>query len=747
MGNCGSQSFGHGKGDGDYDRDVQNLKDAELEARLAGLINKAAQPQKERNAFDLFVEENELVQVPESGASTADESSDSDDVVNALLAAEAALSGPTNEPGFDSELADRVLSRSSSTHSALANLSSRSSRASSRDLASLVAVGNLRSLTSGTAANIRSKGRRPKKPPATLCSCVPTSAHTVSRRGTASRDKTENEDRFLSQIRGCHHGREFSFFSVFDGHHGSGTSDYLSREFLSTHLCGSAYNDSGCFERDTIEETLKRACAAADEAVLRRMREQDDAKVKIKRTMSRLRWQLDDSGSTAVFVLMAPACPKRNLPPFATLGWVGDSVALLVSRSTGKVSLLNPPRTWHTMASNTAERVRVMNEDTDNLIIGDRIFGSLKLTRAFGDITGKEPAPLLTAEPTLYHFNVPDGQVAGQDDGRAVDDAASSAQRGGGSENVSTHDQCLILASDGLYDAFKGNLQRLGAIITQAAATSSTEVTAADGSRHATVQAATLANAIVDSAVAADDVTVTVVLLGEWITEAAAKDHAEPLQTSPREEAGDAIVVDENALADDGELAVDDDTRDDESKDESKDKLASLSTAELDVVTGVSESDNGPARQGSDLGDDQGSDPSEASVAAAAVHDDHDDNTSEMGGQGKDDAPAAAVAEPEAAAASPTAVPGQVESPEPAAAGTVKPAGTLDTKSTSLAPHDRGEGKAAEQESRPSPYSGAAEEPAAGGATAVSAILQDLNDDVNSGMRELPRPAMMARAY
>eukprot|EP00750_Incisomonas_marina_P031420 INCI813.1.p1 GENE.INCI813.1~~INCI813.1.p1 ORF type:complete len:750 (+),score=120.27 INCI813.1:276-2525(+) len=475
MGNCGSANAP--RGDDVVERTSLDELDFEhkLELSLAGKAQ-----QREPTAFELMMAENELLH-----AAPASIASDQ----------EVDTEGP-GEHHVDVDFDDNPEQMRPA------------SIVRGDPPATLSAAGPARALSHRALTSLFVEPK-PVKAPIVLRSCTPTAAHTVTRRGAPSKDKAGNEDRYCEHLHCVHHGQPFSFFGIFDGHNGPGTAEYLSRRFLHTHLCGSAYTASGCFEKDTIEDTLRRACASADGAILRHMRAQDSSKYKIKRTVSRLRDQLDDSGSTGVFLLMSPRSSPQ-LPPFATVGWVGDSIAVIVTRSTGKVVPLNPPRTWHTMERNAKERERVMcQEGAEDLVIGGRVLGALKVTRAFGDITGKEPVPILTADPSFYHFEVSD------DPGSSPADVQEDQP-----------DQCIILASDGLYDAFRGNLQRLGQVVKATADNPQSyrhrSPSSADGTGQIhtaeTVDPAAISAAVLSSAVALDDVTLTVILLGPWKT-------------------------------------------------------------------------------------------------------------------------------------------------------------------------------------------------------------------------------------
>ena len=102
------------------------------------------------------------------------------------------------------------------------------------------------------------------------------------------------------------------------------------------------------------------------------------------------------------------------------------------------------------------------------------------------------------------------------------------------------------MASDGFYDAFRANLQRIGAIIRHTASLPTSCVVTTDtgagvgaspganaAPTTARIDPAALSAALIDAAKAADDVTLTVVMLGAW--------EAEP-QTVP----GDVAVQDGN---------------------------------------------------------------------------------------------------------------------------------------------------------------------------------------------------------
>eukprot|EP01120_Amphizonella_sp_Union-15-10_P014685 TRINITY_DN7215_c0_g1_i1.p1 TRINITY_DN7215_c0_g1~~TRINITY_DN7215_c0_g1_i1.p1 ORF type:complete len:331 (+),score=86.72 TRINITY_DN7215_c0_g1_i1:58-1050(+) len=181
-----------------------------------------------------------------------------------------------------------------------------------------------------------------------------------------------------------------AFYGIYDGHAGSEAAHFSAKELH--HLIFGAQN-----WKEDIKGALSNGFQQLDQKFL------EEAKKK--------GW---DSGATAVVAVLI----NDNL----YVGNVGDSEACLVRVDGDEVSALC--LTEAHKATNSEEKHRV--ENMGGQILFGRLFGSLAITRAFGDPKYKKPhleKDFVSCEPALFHVPL----------------------------NPAT-DKLLVLACDGLWD-------------------------------------------------------------------------------------------------------------------------------------------------------------------------------------------------------------------------------------------------------------------------------------------------------
>ncbi|PAA86105.1 hypothetical protein BOX15_Mlig016718g3 [Macrostomum lignano] len=278
-------------------------------------------------------------------------------------------------------------------------------------------------------------------------------APTVVRRGcawlvshaSAKNRGRRNEDRLLVSAFSPDANSQANFLAVLDGHGGSDGADLAASYLLPLFLSYSSHSDSD--SKSELVERLRRTFVDAD--------------AKLGEAAS----QCGASGGATCTVCIISGDQL-------TVAWAGDSEAWLVHSNGLATQLTAPPH----RPSIPAERSRV--ESAGGFVMDGnppRLNGVLAVTRSLGDrgVTGSTP------EPEVVHRQL-----------KLSEDADGSK------------DVCVVLASDGLWDAVAPNDAAAALVAMQADDSTKSEAAAA--------------NALIDMAVAAgstDNVTVVVAWL------------------------------------------------------------------------------------------------------------------------------------------------------------------------------------------------------------------------------------------
>ena len=167
--------------------------------------------------------------------------------------------------------------------------------------------------------------------------------------------------------------RQMSFVSIFDGHSGSGSSEFLYQRAITT-----LFSDPNFFQ-DT-EKTLLIGFKTLEELLLKKLSEDDDL-----------------SGSTAICGLY------NGVTRTLTLAYVGDSMCVMSSNKKA-IELTTMHR-----VNNSNEKQRI--DAAGGIIINHRVNGVLAVTRAFGDSQFKssrkdQPSKVVIAVPEVHTSKV-----------------------------------------------------------------------------------------------------------------------------------------------------------------------------------------------------------------------------------------------------------------------------------------------------------------------------------------------------
>ncbi|PPQ99717.1 hypothetical protein CVT24_009700, partial [Panaeolus cyanescens] len=265
----------------------------------------------------------------------------------------------------------------------------------------------------------------------------------------------------------------WSFRALFDGHAGHEVADYTAERLpgLINSALRALLDKTSTPSPDAVADMLKDTVSKFDESIGQALRDLfPDESVLAKMTDNQIRDVINDNGPNAAAVrrctrgttvLIALVDPSKSNLWVASLG---DCAAVLASKKSDKWDATVLSTAHNGEAKGEAEKIITEHPNEPEVMLDDRVLGSIAVTRAVGDFAFKLPAVyttrvFLNLEPgynslmkskvnSFIHRNLTPPYMSGVPDVKHM-----NLKAGGATESF------LILCTDGLIDLHDERLE------------------------------------------------------------------------------------------------------------------------------------------------------------------------------------------------------------------------------------------------------------------------------------------------